>query len=94
MIKKNNEIKIHELADLYKEIKSADIDRKLVGYNIEDELNKINDSFIKWRYCYESNSLCIHISFLFDFCKALEEESRKIILDEFNIDMNNFFHKN
>lgn len=91
MIQKHEIVKGHELVSLYNQIQNINIKAKMINYNFDEELNKINDSFEKWRYCYESKQLIIYTGFLYDLCKVLEEESRILIYNEYNLDMNKSF---
>ena len=78
----------HRIKDLVKE---ADIFEELKlmlnKYNLEDEINKISNAFIEWRYIYEINEATIFSGFLNDLCDTLEKVTRERILKIYNLDM-------
>ena len=91
MIQNHKLVSGHELVDLYSKIHNDRIKEKMDNYNFDEELAKINDAFKEWRYCYESEQLCINSGFLYNLCDVLEEESRILILNKYNLDMNKSF---
>lgn len=92
MIKTNTKaIKEHKLLELYNLLGNEAIKNSMSKYNFINELEKISDSFIIWRYCYEYGSLTINRGFVFDLCSTLEKLNKKIILSKYNLDMNQSF---
>lgn len=64
-----------------------DVKKKLINYDFEEELDKIDNSFAEWRYCYEKDTLTANCGFINDFCNVLEEIARKKIFDVYHLDM-------
>lgn len=84
-------IKKHKLLELYDLLGIEAIEKSLLKYDIREELKKISDSFVTWRYCYEYDTIVINRGFVFELCNVLEKENKKIILNEYNLDMDQSF---
>ena len=87
----NNTTKKHKLLDLYDSLDNEDIEKYLLKYEFRKELEKISNSFVMWRYCYEYDSIIINSEFVFDFCSTLEKINREKIFEEYNLDMEKSF---
>ena len=70
---------------------ATEVKNKLNNYSFDEELEKIDNSFTEWRYCYEKDTLTINRGFVNEFCNALEEIARKQICDIYHLDMNQSF---
>ncbi len=78
----------HSLIKLVKKSNSClEIRKKLNNYDFNEELEKINNAFVEWRYTYERDKMIINNGFLNDFCNTLEEISRIKILEEYKLNM-------
>lgn len=64
--------KKHKLLELYKQL-DDEIKKAFFKYDFDDELQKINDAFTNWRYCYEYDSIQVYSGFVFDLCETLEK---------------------
>ena len=85
-------IKKHELLELYDLLDIETIEKSLLKkYDFKEELQKISDSFVTWRYCYECDTIVINRGFVFELCNDLEKENKKIILNEYSLDMDQSF---
>lgn len=81
----------HKLFELFNLLDNKKIEDKLLDYNFIEELQKISNAFVDWRYCYEYNTMTINRGFVFDLCKVLEIESKILILKEYNLNMDQSF---
>ncbi len=88
---KHKIIKGHKLLELYNLLCDETIEKNMSKYDFVNELEKISNSFVEWRYCYEYDSMTINRGFVFDLCATLEKENRNIILEKFDLDMNQSF---
>ena len=84
-------IKKHELLELYDLLGIETIKNSLLKYDFREELQKISDSFVTWRYCYEYGTIAINRGFVFELCNILEKENKKIIFKEYNLNMDQSF---
>ena len=84
-------IKKHKLLELYDLLDIEKIEESLLKYNFREELQKISDSFVTWRYCYEYDRIVINRGFVFELCNVLEKENKKIIFKEYNLNMDQSF---
>ena len=84
-------IKKHKLLELYDLLGIETIEKSLSKYDFRDELQKISCSFITWRYCYEYGTIVINRGFVFELCNVLENENKKIIFKEYNLNMDQSF---
>lgn len=60
--------------------------------DIEEEIKKIADAFMKWRYIYEylnNQDNIVNYVFLDKFCETLDIYTKTIIKSELNYDVNN-----
>lgn len=82
----------HSLKKLLKKANLAiEVKNKLNKYSFDEELEKIDNSFSEWRYCYEKDTLTINRSFVNEFCNTLEEIVKNRIFDIYHLNMNQSF---
>lgn len=86
----------HSLFKLYKE---CNIDESVESYftemnkvELEKEIKKISDTFIKFRYVYEYTPLEINCGFLNRLCDCLDRIAHTKVLKQCQIDMDNCFY--
>lgn len=91
MIKNKNTVRGHLLNELYDLLDESDIKSRLANYNVEEEIEKISNSFQNWRYSYEQDELMINKNFVYDLCKILEIINKEKILNSYGLDMNQSF---
>ena len=65
----------------------TELKQKLDNYDLDLEINGIDNAFVEWRYTYERDTMIINNGFLNNFCVVLEEISRKKILENYNLNM-------
>ncbi len=58
---------------------------------LEYNLTTISQAFVKWRYIYEKSNEEIQIGFLQVFCDYLDEYTRQLLIDKYNVDMNELY---
>ena len=97
-------MKNHELHNLFKLYQNTDnkfksdlinffknkYGNKIDELRFEEEIKKISKVFIKWRYIYEQagKNPIVNYGFLNSFCDVLDDYTKKIILDNYNYDVN------
>lgn len=85
-------IKKHKLLELYDLLNIETIEKSLLKkYDFKEELQKISDSFVTWRYCYEYDTIVINRGFVFELCNVSEKDNKKIILKEYSLEMDQSF---
>lgn len=94
--------KIHTLKDLYVMSKvcsefetyvienTKNLDIKYDKEKLDNDLNLISNAFVKWRYVFESEELCIPNGFLNIFCNYLDTVCIEKILESTGINMNQY----
>ncbi len=65
----------------------TELKQKLDNYDLDLEINGIDNAFVEWRYTYERDTMIINNGFLNNFCVVLEKISRKKILENYNLNM-------
>jgi hypothetical protein len=92
MINTKKEVKGHLIDELVEKAGVSDkLKNNLLEYDIDKELNEIDNAFTVWRYSYEYDSLKINSKFLFQLCDELENINKNIIQEQFNINMDDSF---
>lgn len=58
--------------------------------NVEDKIENISEAFINWRYIYEKYEKIDSLDFIFldELCNYLDAEAQKLILKNYNYDVN------
>lgn len=88
---KHNLFKLYNLTNVKEDCKNylKNYDKKLSDDYINDEIKKISNVFMEWRYIYEhfNQENIVNSDFLNIFCEFLDEYSIKLIQDVYNYDV-------
>lgn len=88
MMELNEFTKGHTISQLLNKTKvKEDLKKKLIKYNFEEEILKIDSAFQDWRYSYEHDQLVINTAFVNDLCSLLEEKCRTQIYEVYKLNM-------